>query len=136
MVRCHRLGQTTPRAPSFKSWPGARRRACQPVSCGLEATCASANKVIIAIAYERSRPRIQGSDVGASYLLRDTLSAFHSRLDPARFARVHRSLVVNLDRVQELEPLCRGEYVIWLRNGTRLVSGRTYRALIQALFHL
>jgi two-component system LytT family response regulator len=71
-----------------------------------------------------------------SYLVRDTLSALESQLDSGRFARVHRSLIVNVERVGELEALYRGEYVIWLQDGTRLVSGRTYRATVQRAFGL
>ena len=71
-----------------------------------------------------------------SYLVRDSLSALQSQLDAARFARVHRSLIVNVERVRELEPLYRGEYVIWLQDGTRLVSGRTYRSTVQQVFGL
>jgi two-component system, LytTR family, response regulator len=72
-----------------------------------------------------------GSD---SMLLRETISALEDRLDPRLFVRVHRSLVVNRTRVRELEGLYRGEYVLWLHDGTRLVSGRTYRSRIQQAF--
>ena len=68
---------------------------------------------------------------GASHLVRDTLTALETRLDPARFARVHRSLIVNLERVAEVEPLFAGEHVLSLKNGTRLTTGRTYRARVQ-----
>ncbi|HEX6368485.1 MAG TPA: LytTR family DNA-binding domain-containing protein [Longimicrobium sp.] len=68
---------------------------------------------------------------GASHLVRDTLTALEARLDPARFARVHRSLIVNLERVAEVEPLFAGEHVLSLKNGTRLTTGRTYRARVQ-----
>ncbi|HEU0301093.1 MAG TPA: LytTR family DNA-binding domain-containing protein, partial [Longimicrobium sp.] len=68
---------------------------------------------------------------GASHLVRDTLAALEARLDPACFARVHRSLIVNLERVAEVEPLFAGEHVLSLKNGTRLTTGRTYRARVQ-----
>lgn len=75
--------------------------------------------------------------VGAqSHLIRERISALEDRLDPARFVRVHRSLIVNVDRVRELEPLYRGEYVIWLEDGTRLLTGRTYRGRVQQAFGL
>lgn len=75
--------------------------------------------------------------IGAqSHLIRERISTLEDRLDPARFARVHRSLIVNIERVRELEPLYRGEYVIWLENGTRLLTGRTYRARVQQVFGL
>jgi two-component system, LytTR family, response regulator len=66
-----------------------------------------------------------------THLLRETLGALEARLDPARFLRVHRSLVVNLSRVAELESLGGGEYVLALTTGARLVSGRSYRAKLQ-----
>jgi len=71
-----------------------------------------------------------------SYLVRDTLSGLEARLDPARFLRIHRSLIVNLARVQEVESLFAGEYVLFLRGGVRLTSGRTYRASVQAALGL
>ena len=66
-----------------------------------------------------------------SHLIRETLSALEGRLDPTRFLRVHRSLILNLSRVVEVEPLFAGEYVLFLRGGVRLTSGRTYRARVQ-----
>ncbi len=71
-----------------------------------------------------------------SYLVRDTLSGLEAKLDPARFLRIHRSLIVNLARVQEVESLFAGEYVLFLRGGVRLTSGRTYRASVQAALGL
>ena len=70
------------------------------------------------------------------YLLRDTLSGLEARLDRERFLRIHRSLVVNLARVQEVESLFSGEYVVHLRGGVRLTSGRTYRAALEAALGL
>lgn len=66
-----------------------------------------------------------------SHLVRDTLTALEGRLEPARFVRVHRSLIVNLGRIQEVESLFAGEYILFLRDGKRLTTGRTYRASIQ-----
>lgn len=66
-----------------------------------------------------------------SYLHREPLGALAARLDPRLFLRIHRSTVVNLERVVELESLFAGEYVVFLRDGTRLTAGRTYRAALQ-----
>src|SRR5438132_3415854 len=55
-----------------------------------------------------------------SYLLRDTISALESQLDPKRFIRVHRSAIVNVDRISELQPWFHGEYRIVLREGVQL----------------
>jgi two-component system, LytTR family, response regulator len=54
-------------------------------------------------------------------------------LDPARFLRVHRSIIVNADRIREVETFFRGKYILFLRNGTQLESGRAYRSVIQRL---
>ena len=50
-----------------------------------------------------------------------------TKLDPARFARAHRSAIVNLSRVKSLDPLTAGENVITLTTGTRLTLSRGYR---------
>jgi two-component system LytT family response regulator len=73
---------------------------------------------------------------GQSYLVRDTLAGMEARLDPARFLRIHRSLIVQLARVESLEPLFHGDYLVKLRSGARLTSGRTYRARLHQALHL
>lgn len=67
-----------------------------------------------------------------SHLMRETLTALAGKLDPARFLRVHRSLIVNKTRVNEVESLFAGEYVLFLSTGRKLTTGRTYRAAVQA----
>lgn len=62
-----------------------------------------------------------------SYLLRDTITALETQLDPRRFIRVHRSAIVNLDRIQELQPWFHGEYRIILSAGVQLTLSRSYR---------
>jgi two-component system LytT family response regulator len=68
-----------------------------------------------------------------SYLLRDTISALESQLDPKRFIRVHRSAIVNVDRISELQPWFHGEYRIVLREGVQLTLSRTYREKLHEL---
>ncbi len=69
-----------------------------------------------------------------SHLLRDALARIEPRLDPSRFVRVHRSTIVNLDRVGELEPAAHGECTVRLESGRRLRCSRTYApALKRAL---
>jgi two-component system LytT family response regulator len=63
---------------------------------------------------------------GQEHLLRETLKSFEERLDPDRFLRVHRSAIVNVDSIQRLEPWFHGEYAVVLRDGTKLMSSRTY----------
>jgi two-component system, LytTR family, response regulator len=61
-----------------------------------------------------------------SYLIRDTLTRLESVLDPKRFARIHRTSIVNLSRIKSLEPLYGGDYTIQLTNGTRLTLSRNF----------
>ena len=68
-----------------------------------------------------------------AHLIRGSLSSLEGRLDPAKFLRIQRSIIVNLYRVKELHPLFHGEYVITLNDGTELNSGRSYRNKLQSL---
>jgi two-component system LytT family response regulator len=61
------------------------------------------------------------------HLLRQTIEAIESRLAPAKFARISRSVIVNIDRIKELQPLFHGEYAVTLHNGTLLTLSRRYR---------
>jgi two-component system LytT family response regulator len=61
------------------------------------------------------------------YMVREALKQVEAKLDPARFARAHRSAIVNLSRVKSLEPLAAGEYVITLTTGIRLTLSRGFR---------
>jgi len=55
-----------------------------------------------------------------SHLLRETISSLESQLDPRKFVRIHRSSIVRIDRIQELQPWLHGEYRIIIHNGTKL----------------
>lgn len=66
------------------------------------------------------------------HLVRDTMSHVESELDPQQFMRIHRSTIVNVDRILEMQSSFNGEYVVLLRNGTRLTLSRGYRDAIQA----
>jgi two-component system LytT family response regulator len=70
---------------------------------------------------------------GRTHLLRENLSRIESALDPAAFCRIHRSTIVNVDRIQAVESLFGGEYLVVLHDGTRLTSGRSYRRNLHAL---
>ena len=70
---------------------------------------------------------------GRAYLLRENLTRIASALDPATFCRIHRSTIVNIDRIQTVESLFHGEYLVVLHDGTKLTSGRSYRRSLQAL---
>jgi two-component system LytT family response regulator len=66
-----------------------------------------------------------------SHLLRETMNAIESRLDPEKFFRIHRSRIVNMERIQEMQPWLNGEYAVLLRTGTRLTLSRGYREKLQ-----
>jgi two-component system LytT family response regulator len=61
-----------------------------------------------------------------SHLLRETMDSLEARLDPDVFMRIHRSTMVNIERVQEMHPWVRGEHAVILRDGTRLTLSRSY----------
>ena len=67
-----------------------------------------------------------------THLIRETISAIEGSLDAAQFARIHRSTIVNLDRIRELQPWFAGDYVVILRDGTQLKLSRTYRDHLQS----
>ena len=65
------------------------------------------------------------------FLVRETMTNLETRLDPEKFLRIHRSIIVRKDRIKELEPLFQGDYSVVLNDGTRLTSSRGYRDKIQ-----
>jgi two-component system, LytTR family, response regulator len=64
-------------------------------------------------------------------LVRDTLTHLAERLPPGLFLRVHRSTLVNTDRIREIQPWFGGDYAIVLTDGTKITTGRRYRAAVQ-----
>lgn len=62
------------------------------------------------------------------HALRSTLESLEARLDPAQFARVHRSHVVNIDEIAEIHPWFHGDYKILMRDGTEIAWSRRYAA--------
>jgi two-component system LytT family response regulator len=66
-----------------------------------------------------------------TFTIREGISDLSARLDPARFARIHRSYVVNIDRIAKLQPLFHGEYRVILQDGTVLLLTRHYKKAIQ-----
>jgi two-component system LytT family response regulator len=66
-----------------------------------------------------------------AHLFRETMNALETQLDPDMFYRIHRSHIVNIERVKELQPWFNGEWVVFLRNGTRLTLSRGYREKLQ-----
>ena len=66
-----------------------------------------------------------------SHLLRETISSLESQLDPKKFVRIHRSSIVRLDYIQELQPWFHGEYRVILQDGTQLTLSRNHRDKLQ-----
>ncbi|MEX2180293.1 MAG: LytTR family DNA-binding domain-containing protein [Gemmatimonadaceae bacterium] len=65
--------------------------------------------------------------VGAeSHLYRESMKNMEARLDGETFVRIHRSSIVNVDRIRELQPWFHGEYVVLLQDGTRLMASRVF----------
>lgn len=67
------------------------------------------------------------------HLIRERMNQIESRLDPTRFVRIHRTTIVNLDRIKELQPLFNGDQTVILRSGNQLTLSRTYRDRLLAL---
>jgi len=70
---------------------------------------------------------------GKSHLLREGIGKISQRLDPNLFVRIHRSIIVNVRRIKELQPCNRGEYIVVLKDGKQLSCSRGYRAKLQEL---
>jgi two-component system LytT family response regulator len=69
----------------------------------------------------------------AGHLLHVPMNTLEKSLDPEVFLRVHRSIIVNVGRIKELQPGVHGEYVITLESGTRVRSGRTFNEKLKGL---
>lgn len=66
-----------------------------------------------------------------AHLLRETMNTIEGRLDQKMFLRIHRSRIVNMERVKELHPWFNGDYAVILRDGTKLMLSRGYRDKLQ-----
>jgi two-component system, LytTR family, response regulator len=75
--------------------------------------------------------RIHAGD--ESHMLRETMGKLEERLDPEKFLRIHRSTIVNIERIRELQQQFHGDYLVVLKNGQRLTLSRSYRDRIQEL---
>ena len=69
---------------------------------------------------------------GKKHLLREKMSTLESQLDPARFARIHRSTIIRTDRIKSLKPLFNGDYVVTMQDGREFTLSRTYREKVLA----
>jgi two-component system LytT family response regulator len=62
-----------------------------------------------------------------AHLLRESMAGLEARLDAGRFLRIHRSTIVNIERIRELQPAFHGDYAVILRDDTELTLSRGYR---------
>lgn len=66
------------------------------------------------------------------HMVRRTMAGLHACLDPDLFLRIHRSHIVNVERIRELQPLENGEWLVILSDGVHLTLSRSYRNQLQA----
>ena len=71
---------------------------------------------------------------GKTYLLRDTISNLSEQLDPAIFLRIHRSTIVNAERIKEFQPMFGGQYSVILKDGSEFALSRNYRKEVLSRF--
>ncbi len=67
---------------------------------------------------------------GKTHIIRETMKTLEQRLDPSRFQRIHRSAIVNVQKVKELHPHSNGEYFLTLENGNELKLSRSYKDVV------
>lgn len=70
---------------------------------------------------------------GETHVLRQSMKNMEARLDETLFVRIHRSAIVNVERIRELQPWLHGEYVVILADGTRLSASRVFSDRLDAL---
>src|SRR5262249_7434503 len=98
----------------------------------------TASRVVIAkssdIAWIESAANYALLHVGAkTHLLRETMHSREEQLSPEQFLRVSRTAIVNIDRIKELQPMMKGDYIVMLNNGKQLTMTRGIRKLQNAL---
>lgn len=125
-------------ALATETGPAEERGLTSPTSRPDRFALRSGGRVVLVKAEEIDWVEAQGDYVGLHvgkkcYLLRETLTALARSLETLPFARIHRSTIVNIDRILEMQPLENGEYVVALRDGTELKLSRSYREPLQRL---
>lgn len=73
---------------------------------------------------------------GRGLLLRETMGSIEVRLDPRLFVRIHRSRIVRVDLIEQIEVHGAGQYLVRMRSGLRMTSGRSYRAVLRKALDL
>jgi two-component system LytT family response regulator len=82
---------------------------------------------------EAERNDVRLHTTRGSFRYHEPISRVETRLDPARFVRVHRSSIVNVDRIAELQPWFRGDGILIMKDGARVTLSRTYRPKLAAI---
>ncbi len=89
---------------------------------------------VMSIDWIEAKDKLLQFHVGRTSLeTRGTLTAIEEQLNPRLFARIHRAIIVNVRRLVEIQPWFHGEYVLILQDGSKLHSGRSYRARVAEL---
>ena len=95
---------------------------------------AADNYVTLHVGARRPQAGGRAGSGAREHLVRDTIASFDRRLDPERFVRIHRSTIVQIDRIAELLPDFHGDFTIRLKDGTSLALSRTFRARVEERF--
>ena len=90
---------------------------------------------------EIRRATVDGNHVridatGGTFVMREPMHAVEARLPSRHFARLNRSVLVNVDAIREIQPYFRGDFAVVLRDGSHVITGRTYRERIRRRFSL
>ncbi|KRB08959.1 LytTR family DNA-binding domain-containing protein [Lysobacter sp. Root690] len=126
LERIRRLRAPAQAAPFAASAEGFAQRLAVPVGARLRLLPVETIECVIA---QSNYVELRAD--GQAYVLRETLSGLQARLDPRRFVRIHRSRIVRVDAVRDIEHLDGGRYVLRLANGLRLASGASYRERVR-----
>jgi two-component system, LytTR family, response regulator len=115
-----------------RSIPDMLQRARQGVRSVLRLMVKTAGRISFVKAedidwVEAERDYVRIYNAGKKHLLRERISRLEQQLPRERFLRIHRSTIVNIDRIKELQPLSFGEYSVILHDGTRLTMSRSFR---------
>jgi two-component system LytT family response regulator len=134
-----RLAETVARARTHRLHPAADARVAQAVEM-LLARGGETRRIAIRVGertYLRRAEEVEWVEAdakvvrihlgGAAYAMRETMKCMEERLDPARFVRVSRSAIVNLDRVVEIQPWFNGDLMLILESGAQVTTTRGYR---------
>lgn len=81
--------------------------------------------------FEAAGDYVRAHEGGRTHLLDDTMRSLEEALDPRRFVRIHRSHIVRIDRIRELEPFLHGDWMVRLQDGTELRLSRTRRKALE-----